>query len=365
MNFFETFVSKEAIKLVNDCMETERLSAGKMADQFERDLITTLGVSNPVTVNSGTSALHLALVLAGVKPGDEVLLPAQTFLATGTAILYAGAIPVFCDINPDDGCISVDDVRKKITKKTKAIMCVDWAGYPCDLSALMYFSYVYGIKVIEDAAHSIGAIYRDKPVGSWADFTCFSFQAIKHLTTGDGGAVCCLDPDDVVKARNLRWFDIDREHSNADILGEMVYDATHLGFKYHMNDFAASMGIGNLPHLKENLTRTRAIAGWYNEQLKDVQDIQLMKYDADRTSSYWLYPIRVQNRERFIALLKANGIPTSVVHLGIDKNSIFGGKQESLIGQRFFDKYQVHLPINYKLTFEDIHNIVTTIKKGW
>jgi len=362
MNFFETFISNEAIEMVNECMKCGRISAGKMAEKFEDNLVESLGISNPVTVNSGTSALHLALILAGVNPGDEVILPAQTFIATGLAILYAGATPVFCDINPHDGCIDVNDVRKKITKKTKSIMCVDWAGYPCDLNTLMHFGDKYGIKIIEDAAHSIGATYNNRPVGSIADYTCFSFQAIKHLTTGDGGAVCCLNPKDVITAKKLRWFDICREHSNTDILGERIYDAKEIGFKYHMNDLSACMGIGNLPYLNRNLQIVRETAKNYNNAFKNLSHIKLMDYKDDRLSSYWLYPVQVSDRERFMTHLKSKGIVTSVVHLGIDKNSIFGGKQENLLGQRFFDANQVHIPINYNLTNCDISNIIDTIQ---
>lgn len=366
MNFFETFISDDAIQLVNDCMKTERLSAGKMADRFEADLTNILKVENPITVNSGTSALHLALVLAEVGPGDEVLLPAQTFIATGLAIKYVGATPVFCDINPSTGNIDADDAETRIvTGKTKAIMCVDWAGYPCDLSYLKHIANEHNLILIEDAAHSIGATYCGMPIGNVADFTCFSFQAIKHLTTGDGGAVCCHNPEDAIKARNLRWFDIDRDNSKSDLLGERVYDAQHIGFKYHMNDLAASMGVGNLPYLRGNLDIVGDIADRYNDAFKDNPDIRLMEYMRDRPSTYWLYPMIVNRREQFIEKLKSKGIPTSVVHLGIDKNTILGGKNSDLKGQRFFDEHQIHIPINYKLTTDEVSYIIDTINKGW
>jgi len=364
MNFFETFISFEAVELVNDCMKSRRLSAGKKAAEFEQLLHTVFGLENVVTVNSGTSALHLALVLAGVQTGDEVILPAQTFIATGEAVLYVGAKPVFCDIDPRDGCISIDSVKTKITGKTKAIMCVDWAGYPCDLEELMAIGKIYGIPIIEDAAHSIGATYKHRQVGCIADYTCFSFQAIKHLTTGDGGAICCKNLKDVLKARNLRWFDIDRDHSNADILGERVYDAQHVGYKYHMNDFSACMGLGNLPYIKNNLLKVREIAACYDKAFGEIEKIQLMDYKSDRTSSYWLYPMLVKDRERFIAKLKDKGIPASVVHLGIDKYSIFGGKK-TLRGQREFDANQIHIPINYNLTFNEVELIIDTVRGGW
>jgi perosamine synthetase len=246
-----------------------------------------------------------------------------------------------------------------------AIVAVHWAGYPCDMDGLLELGQKHNIKIIEDAAHALNATYKGSPIGSISDFTCFSFQAIKHLTTGDGGAICCKNPKDATVAKNLRWFDIDRNNSQADILGERVYDATHTGYKYHMNDFAACMGIGNLRRVRDNITKVREIAARYNDELKDVAGVTLMDYKPDRQSSYWLYPMIVENRVRFIQKLKEAGIPTSVVHVGIDKNSIFGIKRESLVNQRFFDQNQIHIPINFKLTSEEVSHIIATIKGGW
>src|SRR5262249_43887055 len=160
---------------------------------FEQELATTLGLIRPVAVNSGTSALHLALEVAGVGSGDEVILPAQTFVASGLSILMCDAAPVFADIQPFTGNIDPGSVRAKITARTKAIMPVHWGGYPCDMDEINAIARGHDLAVIEDAAHALGAIYKGRPVGALSRFTAFSFQAIKHLTTGDGGALCCLD----------------------------------------------------------------------------------------------------------------------------------------------------------------------------
>jgi len=365
MNLFETYISSESVSLVNQCMTNERISAGKMADKFEQELKNILGVSNPITLNSGTSALHLALILANVGVGDEVILPAQTFIATGLAILYTEATPVFCDIDINTGNIDTNDVIKKITKKTKAIMSVDWAGYPCDYDELKSICKSYNLKLIEDSAHAIGAEYKNSPIGSISDFTIFSFQSIKHLTCGDGGAVCCLNKEDEKRGKKLRWFSIDRDLDLPDILGERVYNASDIGYKYHLNDLAASMGIGNLYGLKDRLQRVRNIADYYNKNIKETNKLSKLRYKGDRLSSYWLYPIRVENRVEFITLLKNNNIPTSVVHLGIDKNNIFGSINNTLIHQRLFDETQINIPINFKMTDSDVNNVVDTINKGW
>jgi perosamine synthetase len=306
--------------------------------------------------------LHLALIASGVGPGDEVIIPAQTFIATGLAVLYVGAKPIFADINLLDGNISVESIKSKITNKTKAIIPVHWAGYPCDLDEINKIALEYNLSVIEDAAHAFGAFYKNQIIGSISRFTSFSFQAIKHLTTGDGGALCCKNIDDSKIVKRLRWFDIDRENSKIGFLGEREYDATNVGYKYHMNDISASLGIGNLKSINQKLSKVRNLAKIYNEELKNVSGIKLMDYKDDRLSSYWLFPILVDERNEFIKKLKSKNIPTSVVHQGIDKNSIFGNIDKSLINQRIFDEKQIHIPLNDSMSLDDVFEIINVIK---
>lgn len=364
INFFNTTISEQAKKYVSDVLNSGMISAGKKADEFEIEL-TKYGLINPVTLNSGTVTMHLALIASGVGPGDEVIIPAQTFIATGLAVLYVGAKPVFADINKYDGNISVESIKEKITEKTKAIIPVHWGGYPCDMDSINKLAKEYNLSVIEDAAHAFGSKYKGKPIGSISRFTSLSFQAIKHLTTGDGGALCCLNSDDVNTVKKLRWFDIDRENSKTGFLGEREYDATNVGYKYHMNDLTASVGLGNLCIIQDKLDKIKNIASIYNKELSKISGIKLMDYDIDRESSYWLYPIIVEERDSFIRKMKENKIPVSVVHLGIDKNSILGGKNNDLVNQRFFDDNQIHLPINDSLQLEDVDYILNIIKKGW
>ncbi len=365
MDFFHTHISKESIGLVNQVLNSTFISAGKMAEQFETELESRLGLIHPVTVNSGTSALHLGLEVLGIKPGDEVIIPAQTFIATGLAVLMTGARPVFADIQLNTGNISPESIKSKITEKTKAVIPVHWAGYPCDLDEIHAITKEFNIKVLEDAAHALGATYKNKPIGTISDLTAFSFQAIKHLTTGDGGALCCLDETLAAKAKNARWFGIDRKNSQPSILGERVYDVSHIGYKYHMNDLAASVGLGNLPDLPEILKKRTEIAQRYRNELKNVAGVSLLENRSDRTSANWLFTMLVENREDFIRKLQAAGIPSSVVHLRIDKNSIFGGPRKDLVNQEKFDASQISIPVHQALTDDDIDSIVKTIKSGW
>ena len=365
MNFFNTHISEKSIELVNEVLRSRFISAGKMADIFEARLQEKTGLINPVAVNSGTSALVLALSVAGIKPGDEVILPAQTFIATGLVVLMHHAKPVFADIQYNTGNIDPDSIRRKISEKTKAVIPVHWGGYPCDLDEINGIAEEYDLAVIEDAAHAFGATYKGKPIGSVSRFTAFSFQAIKHLTTGDGGALCCLESEDLYHARRRRWFDIDRENSKLSVLGEREYDASHVGYKYHMNDVAAAIGLGNLEDMEADLIRRREIAALYRSGLTGIPGIQLLDYNDDRESANWFFPLLVEKRVDFITKLERHGIPASVVHLRIDTNSVFGGMNEDLPNQERFNNNQVALPIHREITDEQIGEIINCLRQGW
>lgn len=365
IRLFSTTVRPLAIQLVNEALSTTFISAGKKADLFETELSTKLGLYQPVVVNSGTSALHLALKAANIKDGDEVILPAQSFIASGLSVKYQNAVPVFCDINYMTGNIDTSKIVEKITERTKAIMVVHWGGYPCDMDEILEIATKHNLIVIEDAAHALGAIYKGKKIGTISHFTCFSFQAIKHLTTGDGGAVCCTNSDHENLLKKLRWFNIDRDKDQPDILGERVYNSHEIGYKYHMNDVAAAMGLGNIDYMTDKLSRLKEIVSLYNEALKTINGITLFERKDDRESANWLYGFHVEERINFIKKLKESGIPSSVIHLGIDDNLILGGKDYTLENQRKFDNTQIHIPCNDELTDEDVQKIISTIKSGW
>jgi perosamine synthetase len=365
MHFVNTYISEKSIRLAVEVLKSGYVSAGKYADKFEEELKNRLGLANPVTVNSGTSALYLALAVAGVMPRDEVIIPAQTFIATGFSVLMHYAVPVFADIQYKTANIAPRSIREKITEKTKAIIPVHWAGYPCDLDEINDIAKEYDLAVIEDAAHALGAMYKGKPIGAVSRFTAFSFQAIKHLTTVDGGALSCLDSDDCYQAMRRRWFDIDREHAKPSILGERKYDAQKTGYKCHMNDLSAAIGLGNLEDFPLKLKRRIEIADLYRRELKDVPGLQLLQYKDDRECAYWLFTMLVEQRIDFIEKLKGRKVPASVMHQRIDNNSVFGGTRSDLPNQEKFDRMQVSIPVHSELTDDDVELVIDTIKKGW
>jgi perosamine synthetase len=366
IDFFNTDVHPEAFVKVSEVLQSTFLSEGKLVADFESALSHQLGILNPVAVNSGTAALHLALVVAGIGIGDEVIIPSQTFIATGLAVMMTGAVPVFADIQLHTGNIDPADVERKISPKTKAVMPVHWGGYPCEMDQLIEIATRYNLLVIEDAAHAIGAKYKGNFVGALGDMTCFSFQAIKHLTTGDGGLLACKDQNHFERAMVLRWFGIDRKNSPIGSSGEREYNLKELGYKYHLNNYAAALGLANLEVLSANLKRRREIAEYYNTELKDVPGLDLFSYDQDKESSYWLYGFHVEKRDAFISKLASAGIPSSVVHVGIHKNELFTHDSvNTLHVQNAFDKSQVHIPVHNGLSNNQTHAIIKAIKAGW
>jgi perosamine synthetase len=362
INFFSTTLNPSINKKLSLLFKKNFISSGNVSDQFEKKFAQVFKLKNCTAVNSGTSALHLALVCGQVKKGDEVILSPQTFIATGLAILYVGAKPVFADIQSNTGNICPKSILKKISSKTKAIIAVHWGGYPCDMFEINQIAKKHKLIVIEDAAHALGSVYRKKPIGSLSDFTCFSFQAKKQLTTGDGGMLVCKNAKNHKIAQRLKWFGINRAN-HSSFQGERLYNISEIGYKYHLNDIASTIGMENLKITKKKINYLNYIAKFYDKNLSDLKNIKILEKKKDKISSNWLYTILVKDRKRFFKIMQKNNIPVSIVHRRIDKYKIFGGITKGLLNQEYFDKYHICLPIHEKLQPNKLKKIVTTIKK--
>lgn len=365
INMFSVYMSEKSVKRVAAILRSGFIGEGAAVREFERLLTDIAHASYPVALNSATSALHLALVMAGVKSGDEVITTAQTMMAPAHAILYQSAKPVFADVQYLTGNIDPKDIERRVTERTRAVLVVHWGGYPCDMDEIHAVARKYSLAVIEDAAHALGATYRGKPIGSISGYTCFSFQAIKHVTCGDGGALCLLNEKDYHQARRRRWYGIDRDNRKPSILGEPIWNVTEVGYKYHMNDIAASIGIENLKLLPEILNRRRKTADYYREQLQDVPGITLFEKKSDRVGANWIFTMHVQNREGFAKMMRSKGVEASIVHLRIDRNDIFGPVRQDLPALDRLTKTHISLPLHMGLTDEDIAYVVKCIKEGW
>ncbi|HEX4338963.1 MAG TPA: DegT/DnrJ/EryC1/StrS family aminotransferase [Polyangiaceae bacterium] len=339
------------------------IGEGPRVKEFEADLGAFFGNPHVLTLNSCTSALQLALRLSNVEAGDEVISTAMTCTATNEPVMAAGAKLVWADIDPTTGNIDAAAIEKKITNKTKAIIVVHWGGTPVALDRVNAIAQAKGIKVIEDAAHAAGAVYKGKRLGAHSDFVCYSFQAIKHITTVDGGALFCKSEADYKRGKLLRWYGIDREQPRADFRCEE--DIAEWGYKFHMNDVAARLGIVQLPYLEGILTQRRELAAYYDQALAGVPGVRLCKWPKDSTSAYWLYTMFVEKRTTFMAAMKERNVAVSQVHARNDKHTMFKQFVSDLPGVDAFTKEMICIPIGFWIGKAEREQVVEAIRRGW
>ena len=359
---FRPNVPAGAAEAVKEVLDSRWIGQGPKVEQFENIFNKMFGdnFTTAISCGSGTDALHLAYLLAGVKSGDEVICPIFTCTATNMPALYIGAKVVFADIEIDTMNISVRDVRAKITSKTKAIVFVDYGGVPADLESLTQLSKEFGIPLIEDAAHALGAKFKGKTIGSIADFTTFSFQAIKHITTGDGGVLMVKDPNLVEKAKRLRWFGIDRQ---AKFKGIWENDITEVGYKYQMNDISAAIGIEALKEFNKKLELRKELMQIYQKGLGDIPDVSQIGAPFSKDYACWLHTIYVSDPIALQAHLFDENIESGQVHFRNDRYSVFGGRRRDLPNMDFLESRYLVLPLHTHMIGQDVERVVNSIKE--
>jgi dTDP-4-amino-4,6-dideoxygalactose transaminase len=300
------------------------IGQGEQVEKFEACLSEYIDNPYALTVNSGTSGLQLALRLANVGSGDEVISTPMTCTATNMAIMACGARIVWADIDPVSGNIDPEDVQKKITPKTKAVMMVHWGGTPCEIDAVQAVAADHGIRVIEDAAHSMGAEYNGKKIGNHSDFVVFSFQAVKQMTTIDGGVLFCRRKADYERGKRLRWFGIDRKLKGAEVRHECEQNIPEWGYKFHMNDVCAVIGIEQLKYLDANLQKSRDTAQFYAQELEGIEGVTTVPVAADIKGSFLFYTLHIHKEHaQFSDYMYKKRIMVSQVHARNDKNHCF------------------------------------------
>jgi len=362
---FHPHVPETAIEEVNQVLRSRWIGQGPRVAQFEKEFSQRFGGhGTSVAVGSGTDALHLAYLLAGLKEGDEVITPVFTCTATSIPFLYMGVKIRFADVDPETLNIKVPHVRELINEKTKAIVCVHYGGLPCDMDELQAIAKEYDIPVIEDAAHALGATYKGKNIGAISPFTMFSFQAIKHITTGDGGMLIVQDQHLVQKAERIRWFGIDRSNKQK---GTWENDITEVGYKYQMTDISAALGLAALKEFDEMLAHRQQLFEEYKKGLEGTPGIKLIGAHAlDRTHAAWLCTALVEkNRVGFMQTLRENKIESSQVHYRNDRYTILGGRRDDLPNMDSVEDNYIVLPLHMKMTKAHVQYICEVIKKGW
>jgi len=351
---FKVFMSEDAPARVGETLMSGYIGEGPRVQEFEVAFGKLVGTPyEPLALNSCTSALDLALHLCGVGPGDEVISTPMTCTATNGQVVTRGAKLVWADVDPMTGLIRPIDVAQKITRKTRAIIAVDWAGRSCDYDELRKHAWnsVGHIPVIQDAAHNLFVDMKHR-----GDYVCWSFQAIKHLTTGDGGAF--LPPRHMMtRARLLRWYGLDRLSSSDFRCAQNIREA---GYKYHMNDIAASVGLANLPHTAWVVEQHRKNAAWYAESLRDAPGIMLNP-PPDPDASWWLYTLLVNDRAEFIAYLAERGVAASPVHRRNDEHTAFAFYNGRLPGVDYFADHEVAIPVGWWLSEQDRAHVAETV----
>tara|TARA_B100000795_G_scaffold54898_1_gene35966 strand:- start:855 stop:2006 length:1152 start_codon:yes stop_codon:yes gene_type:complete len=360
---FYPHIPKNSIKSLKKVLSGRWIGQGPLVDIFEKKFQKKFTNNLPcVAVGSGTDALHLAYLLAGIKKNDEVICPVFTCTATNIPLLYIGAKIKFADIDPDTLNISIDHVKKLITKKTKAIVFVNYGGLPCNLKELNKIAKKNKIKLIQDAAQSLGSTYNYKPITDYSDFTIFSFQAIKHISSGDGGLICFKDKTLEKKAYRMRWFGIDRLKKQG---GTWENDIKEIGYKYQMTDLGACLLLESLKEFKKISSHRKKIFNIYLRKLKNNNLIKIINDTGEFTHSTWLFTIVTDKKDYLQKKLRLAKIESNQVHFRNDRYSIFKNfiKNKRFPNMDFIEKKYLVLPVHTKMTIADAHYVANMVNK--
>lgn len=367
-------ISEADINAVVAVLRSGSLTRGPAIGRFEMAVAKKVGAKFAVSFNSGTAALHAAYHVAGVGKGDEVIVPALTFAATANAVLYLGATPIFADSDLHTGNMSVADAKKKITKRTKAIVSVDYAGRPADLRAFRALAKKHKLVFIEDAAQAFGAEYRGKPIGTQADMTMFSFHPVKSITTGEGGVIVTNSEKYARVLRLFRNHGISKEPHTFKRKGHGAWyqEMQTLGYNYHMPEMSAALGESQLKRLDSFITKRRIAANRYAKLLKDISGLLLPPEEQSHERSAWhLYPIRLapdfaSKRDIVFAKMREAGIGVQVHHLPVHLHlhyETLGYTKRSCPNTEIFVASEISIPLFPAITVKQQMMVVQSLKE--
>jgi len=355
-------IGKEELLEVQKVFETGWLGMGSVVFEFEKAISGYLGAKHVICVNTGTSAIHIALDALGLKEADEVIVPSLTFVSSIQAICACGATPVFCEIDPDTLCIDLKDVKKKLTKRTKAIMPVHYGGEPCDMEGLISLARQFSLNLVEDAAHAFGSRYKGKMVGSLGDLTCFSFDPIKNITCGEGGAVVTGDDKlaQIIIKKRILGIDKDTWHRYKN-QRSWSYEVVTKGYRYHLSNINAAIGMVQLRKIEDFLRKKRDVCGQYNAAFNGLKGITLLKRDYGNIAPF-NYVIRVKkDRDALIGYLKERGIDAGIHYIPNHLQPAFKQFYTPLpVTEGVFDQIAT-LPLYVDMNEQDILRVIEAV----
>lgn len=375
---------KNALKKMAEVFDSGFINEGVQVTQLTEALQERFGTKQLILVNSCTSAITLALRLSGVKRFNEVVSTSMTCVATNCPIATQDASIAWADIDPTTGCIDVESVKKAFAANpkilnnvvfegqtvVKAVIAVAWAGNPPDLRALRDLCDRYKVKLILDAAHAFGAKYEGVDISSLPDYTCFSFQAIKHITTGDGGALVCRSEKDWLLSKQLKWFGIDRDaakDANGNWKGQhWDFDVVTAGYKFNMNNLAAALGLSQLPHVDKILQGHIDNASRYDVLFSKSKFLTPLRVNEGAQSAHWVYTILLKEeyahlRDELLKRLNEEGVGAGLVHVPNDPYTCFSEFRTLLPGVKVFSERQLSLPVGWWLKKSDIDHIARRV----
>ena len=370
IRLFKPSLGAEELNAVKEAFDRSWVGLGPKVNEFEEAWEKFIGCKEAIALNSATAALHLALRVFGFPEGKKVLLPSLTFSATASAVLYNKLIPVFVDSDPVTLGISLEDLERKFDKDCVAVIPVHYAGHPVPMDKLVPWARLKGLKIIEDCAHTAGGEYKGKKLGTWGDIGCFSFEEKKCMTTGDGGMICSNDPSLLKDIRAMRWVGIDKDnwktaqsytHANRDAM-HWFYEVNILGYKYNMNDLAASIGLVQLGRLPSMNLKRSSIINQYLNGLNGISGIKPLLPFEPEIYTYQMFGIRTEDRDKLMIYLKSKGIATGCHYTPLSLQPLFKPyARDCDFIEHEADKF-ITLPLHVDLTNEEIDFIVDQIR---
>ena len=372
--FHKPFITDDEENEVIDSIRSGWWTTGPKALKFENEFKNYIGSKYSLAANSWTGSAHLALEAMGLKENDEVILPALTFTASAEIVCYFNAKPVIVDVQPDTFNIEPEQIEKAISKNTKVIIPVHYGGQPCDMDVILDLAKKNNLKILEDAAHSLPATYKNRKIGTIGDVTCFSFYATKTLATGEGGMICTDNEEIAQRCSIMRLHGISKDAWNRySKEGSWYYEVVSPGYKYNFTDIQAALGLAQLRKVDELCAKRKSIAQKYDEGFRDNSLIKLYKIKSDRESSYHLYPILLDidnlkiSRSDFILKLKELGIGTSVHFIPLYRHpyyrDTFKLEPKNYPVSEYIYERVITLPIWPGMTDSEIEKVVSAVKK--